>query len=450
MSPSNALLVCVFFILILLILDRRFGSRVSCGLWVPTIWMMYGGSRSIYSWLNPEPIRGAEIDYISGNPIDRTFLLLLIACGLFILSRRKIDVAEVLRRNSWIFVLFIYMGVSILWSDFMFVSFKRWIRAIGDIVMVMIVLSEDNPSEAIEELFRRSAYILIPISVVLIKYFRDIGVAFDDLGNEMWVGVTTHKNCLGYLACFSGFYFSWAIMNARLRKIVVIDILFLLMSIWLLTAPGSSGKISTTSVIIYICGVGLVLALKIIKKNPRQIGKFIFLSLLITCCLELSFGLIEIIVGASQRDMTFTGRRDLWKVLLEIGSRHPFLGVGYGNFWIGRSPHNLWDEFIWRPTTAHNGYIDVYLQLGLVGVFLLILVILLGYRNIVKTLLSNFDFGRFEITLLFMIVLYNMSESSVVRGGDLPWVILLLVSMYIPKSGELISNTKNRACQFVQ
>ena len=76
-----------------------------------------------------------------------------------------------MKNNIWILVLFLYLGISILWSDFMGVSFKRWIRATGDLVMALVVLTEPAPYEAIKTLINRCAIVLIPLSLLFIKYF---------------------------------------------------------------------------------------------------------------------------------------------------------------------------------------------------------------------------------------------------------------------------------------
>ena len=67
-------------------------------------------------------------------------------------------------------MLFAFMAVSILWSPFPMVSIKRWVKAVGALLMVMVVLTERDPTAAVVGLFKRTFMVLLPLSVYLIKY----------------------------------------------------------------------------------------------------------------------------------------------------------------------------------------------------------------------------------------------------------------------------------------
>ena len=404
---------------------------------------MLCGSKSLYFWLNAGPVIATEIDYTSGSPIDRAFLSMLMIIGFFILYKRKIDWPQILKSNAWILILFLYMGLSILWSDFMVVSFKRWIKTIGNLIMVLLVLTEPDAVKAIKRIFTRCAYVLIPLSVLFIKYFRHIGVAYTRDGSvAMWVGVTTHKNALGQLSFICAFFLLWNILTVWRKKKVFIDMrvfidsLVLLMALWLLN--GSKTADSKTSIFVFVMGISIYIALGIMKRDVKHVGTYIFamsfsfVLLQLAADVFLNDSLLEIVVSSSGRDMTFTGRTLLWKELIDIGSRHPILGAGYGSFWIGNLSHDLWDIFGWKPEQSHNGYIDVYVELGLVGLFLLIGVIFFAYTNMRRTLMVDFEYGRFRIALLVMILAYNITEGTFTKGTSLLWFLFILIAMDIP------------------
>ncbi len=81
---------------------------------------------------------------------------------------------------------------------------------------------------------------------------------------------------------------------------------------------------------------------------------------------------------------------------------------------------------------AHNGYLEIYLNLGLIGLFLLIGVIVSSYKKILKTFMFDFDYGRFQMGFLITALVYNIAESAF-KGLHLVWYIFLLISVYIPK-----------------
>src|SRR4030095_14991903 len=188
MPPTSALLLCLGFIWFAYRTDRRSEPEVSAGLWIPLIWVLIIGSRPISLWFN----LGAPITAESeGSPLDSSIYLLLIIAACLVLSKREISWSEFLGRNQILIVLFLYIGLSVLWTDDPFVSFKRLIKLVGMPVMALVVLTERDPVTAIKTLARRCAYVLIPLSLILNKYFFSLAVRFDSWSGAMEItGVT--------------------------------------------------------------------------------------------------------------------------------------------------------------------------------------------------------------------------------------------------------------------
>lgn len=421
-------------------------ENISFALWVPLIWYALVASRNVSHWLNPGGFGSEDANYLAGSPIDRAVYSTLIVIGIFILFKRKVNWSQILKSNAWIFIFFAYMGFSALWSDFGEVAFKRWVRTSGVLVMVLVVLTDSNPLEAISRLLRRCLYVFLPLSIILIKYFRTLGVAWTKDGTgEMWVGVTTHKNQLGEMTMISGIYFIWNIMRSWGSKKIYIDLLFLLMTSWLII--GSATSRSNTSIFVFFVGLIILLMFhkmskQFMKSDPEQVQKTISTSIFLIAFVFLTFQLgfqafneksiLSASVEASGRDMTFTGRTFLWIDLLDIASNHPILGVGYGSFWIGDLANDLWYKHPWKPGQGHNGFVDVYVELGMVGLFLFIGVIFSAYRNILRNFVFNIEYQKFRITVLSMILLHNITETSFTRGTHNLWFLFLLVAVNVP------------------
>jgi len=395
-----------------------------------------------------------ELDFSSGNPTDRMFLSILIFAGLFILYRRDINWSEIFKNNTLIFILFLYMALSIMWSDFMFISFKRWIKLAGNLIMAFVVLTEPDLVEAVKRLIRRCAYVLIPLSLIFIKYYRHIGVAYTQDGSAtMWVGVTTHKNSLGQLCFVVSFFLLWSLVTkwrerkrGFLDKNTLIEITLLLMTFWILN--GSTTSQSKTSIIALIIGICVFIGLSTIKNSLKHLGIYVFLIVLIGLSLQMLSGLLlndsllSTLITSSGRNVTLTGRVPLWEELMRIGSQHPLFGAGFASFWMGDVTNRLWDIFVWKPESAHNGYLDAYLSTGIAGLSLLIAAIWSAYRNICRTLLSNFDYGRWQMSLLVMIIVYNFAESTFLKGTSLLWFVFLLIAVDISQGS--LANNKNK------
>lgn len=436
MPPSVALLLCILFIFFLFKMDSKRESKVSHALWIPWIWLLIIGSRPVALWLNSGDVLETEMDIISGNPIDRAIFSIIIVIGLIILFRRKAYLLSILKSNAWIIFLISFYGISTSWSEFPFVSFKRWIKEIGSLIMVLIVVTDDNPVEAMKTLLRRCAYVLVPLSIVLIKYYPDLSRSYHPwTGVAANSGVGTSKNALGILCLVLGLFFLWNILTLIRKKIpidkkeVFVNILFLVMIVWLFIKANS-----VTSLVAFITGICTILGLSLIKNNVRYVGFYIFSVIFIFLILQLSFGIIESSVLNFGRDMTLTGRTDLWKDVLNMVT-NPFVGTGFESFWLGERMTKLWEIHWWRPNQAHNGYIETYLNLGLAGLFLLTGVILSSYRKIRRTLIFDFDYGRFRMAFFVIALIYNITEAAF-RAVSIMWFIFLIIAMDVPRFSQ--------------
>ena len=152
--------------------------------------------------------------YLEGSPVDRLVFSCLLVAGLLVLLGRMRQVQNFLRANTPILLFFGYCGVSTLWSDYPDVAFKRWIKALGDLVMVMIVLTDSQPTAALKRFIGRAGFLLLPVSILLIKYYSTLGRAYDQwTGQLIVVGVTTNKNTLGLTVLLCGIGAVWRVLE---------------------------------------------------------------------------------------------------------------------------------------------------------------------------------------------------------------------------------------------
>ena len=216
MPPQLALLLCIIFTVYLFKYDFKRNPNVSHALWIPLIWITIIGSRFVSQWLGAD----ARVSNITdGSPIDRAVFSVLIIGGVFVLSRRKIPWSQIIQQNLWLILFYAYSGFSVIWSDFPFVAFKRWIKEVGNLIMVMVILSEYDPIGAIKTVFRRSGYLLIPLSIVLIKYYPEYGRSYTWWTGEVsFRGVGLNKNYLGFLCLTFGFFFSWCFLESWRKR----------------------------------------------------------------------------------------------------------------------------------------------------------------------------------------------------------------------------------------
>ncbi len=217
---SVATLVFGFGILALFALYRDPRSRPSPALWISTIWILLAASRMVSLWFgNQADVVRTASQVGEGSPIDSVILAGLLMAGMIVLSCRMRRVVRVLKMNWPLLAFFGYCAVSTMWSDTPGVALKRWVKATGDVVMVLIILTDRNRMEAIKRTITRVAFILMPLSVLLIEFYPSLGRAYSlEDGDYTYTGVTTNKNLLGVLCLVVGLGCFWLFIKALRDK----------------------------------------------------------------------------------------------------------------------------------------------------------------------------------------------------------------------------------------
>ena len=132
---------------------------------------------------------------------------------------------------------------------------------------------------------------------------------------------------------------------------------------------------------LYLAGT----AIYIIGKRDKLAGLIVAITLALLLLL-LQLGLwynADLLLGVFGKDSTLTGRTDIWLATLDLIKQKPLLGWGYMATWVPTDPQTaaIWEEFRWPVPNAHNAYLDVTLQLGLVGLGLLLTIIAVAWQR---------------------------------------------------------------------
>lgn len=427
MPPQLALLLAAVFMVWLLRRERKSREALSGVLWLPITWAFIIGSRPLSEWLQgSEPgLETAPINYLEGSPLDRTVYFLLIVAGLLVLFGRRERLAGIVWQNKWLFLFYLYLFLSITWSDYSYVSFKRLIKDFGNVIMALVVLSEIHPYQAVRSVLLRSAYLLIPLSVVTIKYFPDVGRYYDRWAHTAYFsGVAGDKNLLGMALFVCGLFLFNEFLDSRkgpdaerLRAGIPLMVL-IMMAFWLL--------MKAYSVTAIVCTILGAVILYVLKRGGRQ---RLVISISIAAVLGLfTFSVLDfgaLLGGLLGRDVTLTGRTEIWRILLDE-KINPLLGTGFYSFWLGSRIDKLSEQYHFTLNEAHNGYLETYLNSGIVGLALLVLVLAFSLRARWRELGIGTPAAPFYVSFLIATVLYNISEATFNRLSII-WFTFMIV-----------------------
>jgi O-antigen ligase len=434
MPPSLAFLFTAICIGLLFRRDLREKPKVSGALWIPILWFLIIGSRPVSQWLTlfGLPVGGGTME--DGSPVDAVVYFALIVAGFCVLKKRQIRLGEIFQNNRLLTIFLIYCFISIFWSDFPLVSFKRWIKILGHPIMTLVLLTEPDPEEAFIRLMKRCAYVLIPVSILFIKYFPQWGRGYEQwTGESHDTGITTNKNDLGCDCLILGFFFFWYLLQVRQREYgkprrneLLLCAGFLAMIFWLLKVAQSS-----TSIVSLGIAMTMVLFLGLRFVNRKRVGVYVVTGIVVIILAEATFGIYSQALQFLGKDPTLTDRTLLWHEVLKIPI-NPVFGTGFESFWLGDRLKKLWDTYWWHPIQAHNGYLETYLNLGLVGLALIAGLIVSTFKKSSRMLLHNFEFARFRLGFLAVFVFYNWTEAAI-KALHPVWFVFYLIAMDYPK-----------------
>jgi O-antigen ligase len=434
--PPLALALCIGFVMYLFAVERYRGTQLSPGGWVPLLWLLIISTREVSNWLNLQTPMAASEYYLEGNATDRVVYATLIVLGCVILMRRGFSWSAAVRENRAVALFVVYCGLSVLWSDYPLVALKRWIKDVGIIVMAFVVLSDRDPREATRALFTRWSYILIPFSVVLIKYFPELGKGYSFTGQAFYAGVTTSKNSLGGLCLITTLWIAWTLLIKKeraqpLRTAVLLNYAMLMaLVVWL----GIRVNSATSLVCVWI-GVVTLFLLRMSKQGIGRVAPTIIALAIVLVTVGTVFDGWNIALSYLGRDATLTGRTEIWERVLNTDI-NPLVGTGFGSFWLGNRAAGFWDDYEFRINQAHNGYLEVYLNLGLFGIGLVLTLLAAAYRKISSRFSADLSLGAFRFTFLIIVVLYNIAEASFTKLGPMWFMAMLIMLERVPTAAE--------------
>src|ERR1041385_899812 len=308
MNPSTASLICFCGIAALFFLDRDRSVRTSMALWLPVAYLSIL-PRPITIWLGVTPPDGTNLQ-LDGSPLDAAIYALLLVAAIIVLCRRGKRTLSFLNLNWPIVIYCSYCLVSISWAYYPDVAFKRWIKGVEDLAMVLVVVTDGQPIVALRRLASRLGFLLLPTSVLLIKYYDDLGRGYTPDGAQMNTGVTTNKNVLGQIVLLISLGVLWNVRTLlrdkrgpnRTRRLVAQGTL-LGFGVALLVMADSS-----TSLACFLLGSGLILAtgLRAMERRPARVHA-LCLVIFLAGALIVLLGGQSLVTGALGRQANFTG-----------------------------------------------------------------------------------------------------------------------------------------------
>jgi O-antigen ligase len=381
--------------------------------------------------LEPLLLIGSSSDEALGdsNPTTMLSALAVYAVALVLLARKPSPVIDTIKDNTLLIAVFALPVISIVWSVDHGTTFRRAVALVMTGIFCIYIARRLSPDEFLRRLLL-ALFIGGVASLVYTALFPQLAIEHSMINHGSWKGVYGHKAILGRIAAVAvtvSIYVRPRFVWERWMRWATIAI-FVFLSIQ---------SQSRASWLMMIGGVAFMLLIAILRNKTLSSGIklaiALFIGLAVLATAAASFNLILTEMG---RDDTFSGRTTLWTGAVAVASAdHPILGAGYRAFWTATGAagvRHYVQDWARLPSHGHNGYLDVWLELGIPGVILFAVFLFVTGTRLVRRLLREPGepaWAAFTI-FLFVFILNNASVTVAFKHTDIAWIFAVLGCLY--------------------
>ncbi len=362
-------------------------------------------------------------NYVGGVWHYISYVILILPLIVVIVKMVE-DKKIVLVLNKSVFFLIIYLLISISWSEYPVKSLYVFFSLISVFVLTFIAVSPLGIQSVIDDAYY-ACMPLVWLSLLLIFVVPEIGISIGDNHSGKWQGAFNHKNGLG---AFSVFYI-WVVWfseskNKALRWLNLVGSMILLYG-----SQSYSASLGFIILLIYV----VFSRVPGVAGNVYRFRYYILIGVLMYSVFLIYFSISYSGVILMDKNGSFSGRNLIWLWVMS-GVYDSFL-VGYG---IGAlknittlSPSLFYNSVGFLVGTAHNGFLEILYDGGIVGLTL----ILLLFHNLLNRV-KDIELP-IVITFLMLITSINTFESKLL-GFNIYFVVLMLISANLKNTKKVV------------
>lgn len=414
--------------------DRRYSKLVAIMLWTQLAYMVVT--------ITPTTARVA----MEPSQLARFVKLGLLLLSMMVVASRTALARRVLVQFNRPFLLFIALAIlSVAWSIDRSVTATRLV-ALASMALVCVAfgLASWHPRRFQDVL--RPAITLVLLASLIVglidpKLVTEVGNTIS-LKNA-WRGLTSQKNVFGELSSFGVILWLHGGLAREIR--------------WprALAGVGIAGAclvLSRSSTSLFCTAFAVMFMLLLMRSGPAMRRYMPYLVVLfaaasVTYCLAvmdvvpgLEHLLIDPLVSLTGKNLTFSGRTQIWQIIRLNIARHPLLGSGFGAYWgagpVPSSPSYVFVEKMWGfwPTEAHNGYYDMRNDLGIVGLFCLFGYMFVYLRQSLRLMRVDRAQAMLFLALLFQQTILNLTESTWLDLDNFCFTIMTVATVMLARA----------------
>jgi exopolysaccharide production protein ExoQ len=414
--------------------------------WGLLLLLLYFALAGVSPFVNdPTSTRIVATSSAGGVVVDRlSKLMSILACMVFVLQRHE----HVSRLCAQMKLMTSFPILALLLSPLSQLPTRTISSSallLAGILLLYYILSLYSLNQILE-LFLVLGASTIGASIVFALALPQYGL--DRMGGHdtAWKGIFMAKNYLGNLALF----FLTAAVSYRgrtslLRFVRVSQIIFCVIAIAFSRAA--------TAYLLTVVYIAFVLTMKMLR-GFRKKDYFVLCILLLASFSAATIVIAvwpDFLISFLGKDVTLTGRTEIWSAVIDSIAKRPLLGYGYDAFWLGLDgeSYRIILAVSWELAQAQNGFLDVMLEMGFLALAIVLLIFAFALRDALTCLWRSRDDLQIRavewyLGIVILTLIYNLDESFLFAAKNLCSLIFLLacIGLKLERSRLLASSAE--------
>jgi O-antigen ligase len=364
----------------------------------------------------------------TSSPLSEAVWGVLYVIAVVGLARRREGLARLLR-SSWLVVALVGLAViSTLWSDDPSATARRAIGLLGTTACAYFIVSRFT-LETFIDTFALVVIAAAMISLAIVVISPDAGLMHLEYAGALR-GIFAHKNRLGLFLAFGIVTVAMAAWRRRGPSAT-----FFWAGGLLCLAELAASRSATALLTMFVCAVAIVVAFAAHRRRAGLLltGIAILAGALVAGVAIATDGTQNPVLALLGRDATLTGRLEIWTHVVQAIQAHPFVGYGYDVFWEEGGSFLQFNPGTagWRPFHAHDGYLELALDLGMVGLAMMLVILGQATRAAWRFAVRRYTFDRaVPLAALAFFVTLNISEAYIAKYNDFDWIIFMVFFLF--------------------
>ena len=325
-----------------------------------------------------------------------------------------------------------YATLSSLWSQDAGLSFRGGVSLTISTLFALYLVMVFSHRQQMEIVLLAGICVVIA-SIAMALFWPRFGLDHQ-LHEGAWQGLFTQKNVCAGVTLFLLTPALALSTSGRYGQLLRAAYIALCLLVILMTQSRTGWAIT----LIYLAFVaGLRVLGKFERKDMLPVAGLIFMTVAVFVVAAMQYP--SLLLPIMSRSSNISGRAEIWAAIAASILRHPIGGYGFDAFWslLHGEVSNVFASTGWIVTGAHNGFLNVALELGLVGVALVLATFVVAFKNACKVFRrGRSNYVDWCIGIVFLTFLYNLDERTLMATQYLLWILYLVACMGLAEAAN--------------